>query len=170
MAQTYTSAATSINAKRLPAVFKKAPFPGHGFLLDYGCGKHIEHIRSAVTDAGMVYLPYDPYNQSDETNEAAKDLVKWASAHPPRPIPVTVVCSNVLNVIDDDGTIRFIADQIETIVERTGGTAYITVYEGDRSGIGRKTGADQYQRNEPLRKYLEYFRNGTIKSGMIVVS
>lgn len=167
MAQTYTSARTSINSKRLPAVFKKVPLTQDGFLLDYGCGKHVDHVRSAVTAAGMVYLAYDPYNQSAETNKATMDLVRWASAHDK---PITVVCSNVLNVIDDDGTVRFIADQIETIVERTGGTAYITVYDGDGTGIGRQTGPDQYQRNESLREYLKYFRDAVMKKGMIVVS
>lgn len=166
MAQTFTSAATSINSRRLPAVFKKIQYRECGFLLDYGCGKHVDHIRSGVTGAGMVYLPYDPYNQPEETNGVAKDLVRWATDHSK---PVTVVCSNVLNVIDDDGTIRFISDQIETIVERTGGTGYITVYEGDRSGTGRQTGPDQYQRNQPLREYLKFFRNATIKRGMIVI-
>ena len=82
---------------------------------------------------------------------------------------IDVVCSNVLNVIDDDTVIRSIAEQIERIVSRSGGTGYVTVYEGNRSGTGKQTGADQWQRNEPLRNYLRFFRNATIRNGMIIV-
>ena len=163
MSQTYTSSATSINSTKLPAVYRKADLSAP-YVLDYGCGKYTEHIRSALT--GKVYLPFDPYNQQDEVNCNTMMTVCTASASDER---VDVICSNVLNVIDEDDTIRFIAEQIERITDKTGGTAYITVYEGDRSGAGRQTGPDQYQRNEPLRNYLRFFRNATIKNGMIVV-
>lgn len=161
--QTYTSKATSINSARLPAVYGKAKLTAP-YVLDYGCGKYTDHIRNALPD--KVYLPFDPYNQPDDVNCHSMMTVSTASSLDEQ---VDVICSNVLNVIDDDGTVRFIADQIEYIAERTGGTAYITVYEGDRSGIGRQTGKDQYQRNEPLRSYLRFFRNATVKNGMIVV-
>lgn len=166
MAQTYTSAGTSINASRLPAVYRKAALSSP-IVLDYGCGKYTDHIREAVAAQGKMLYLYDPYNQPGAVNRHTMNVVRWASV---RRCPVDVVCSNVLNVIDDDGTVRFIADQIETICSDTGGTAYITVYEGDRSGTGRRTGPDQYQRNEPLRNYLRFFRNASVRNGMIVVS
>ena len=113
-----------------------------------------------------VYLPYDPYNQPDTDNQFSVTMVLYAMhTH----YPVDVVCSNVLNVIDDDDTVHKIAGHIEEIVRDTGGTGYVTVYEGDRSGTGRVTGKDQYQRNEPLRSYLRFFRNATINNGMIVI-
>ena len=94
------------------------------------------------------------------------DFIYWAeSAH----IEVDIVCSNVLNVIDADGEVSRICYQLEKITEATGGTAYITVYEGDRSCVGRQTGRDQYQRNEPLREYLRFFHNATIRNGVIIV-
>ena len=163
MAQTFTSSATSINSTKLPAVYRKAKLSAHS-VLDYGCGKYTEHIRSAL--AGKQYLPYDPYNQPEPVNNTSMFIVRCAMN---TGIPVDVVCSNVLNVINDEWTILTIADTIESIIEKTGGTAYITVYEGNRSGIGRQTGADQYQRNEPLRNYLRYFRNATIHNGMIII-
>ena len=166
MAQTFTSAATSINSTRLPAVYGKATLSAP-LVFDYGCGKYTDHIEAYVRSLRKTYLPYDPYNKTDKENADSVTLVCNAMhLH----YPVSVVCSNVLNVIDDDDTIRKIAHHIEEIVTATGGTGYVTVYEGNRSGIGRRTGSDQYQRNEPLRSYLRHFSNATIKNGMIVVA
>ena len=166
MAQTFTSSATSINSTKLPAVFKKAPLSA-GLVMDYGCGKYTDHIRDYVSNAHRVYLPYDPYNQPDDRNALTANYVINAMY---ARYPVDVVCSNVLNVIDDDDTVRKIARQIEEITTASGGTGYVTVYEGNRSGVGRQTGADQYQRNEPLRSYLRFFRNAEIRNGMLIVN
>ena len=122
MKQTYTSAGTSINRDKLPAVFRKASFTSRT-VFDYGCGKYIDHIRSAL--AGKQYLPYDPYNQPDPVNNASMSIVRRAMN---AGTPVDVVCSNVLNVINDEWTILTIADTIELIIEKTGGTGYVTVY------------------------------------------
>lgn len=179
MSQTYTSARTSMNAHKLPRVYGKiqAP-PRHSLLFDYGCGKYTDHIRDAFP--GVVYCPYDPYNQPDDVNAAS--LTYLFNAMHCR-YPVTVVCSNVLNVIDDDVEIGKIAARIVVAVVRSGGIGYVTVYEGNRSGIGRQTGPDQYQRNQPLADYLplfcfkdtyEYYGKtyraaSTIERGMIVI-
>lgn len=165
MSQSFTSSATSINSTKLPAVFRKITFSAP-LVMDYGCGKYVDHIRDHVNDAHRTYLPFDPYNQSDERNAITATIV--CNAMYVR-MPVDVICSNVLNVIDDDDTVRKIARHIEEITARSGGTGYVTVYEGNRSGSGRQTGADQYQRNEPLRSYLRFFRNATIHNGMIIV-
>ena len=94
------------------------------------------------------------------------DFIQWAEdAH----IEIDVVCSNVLNVIDSDGEVSRICHRLEEIATTTGGTAYVTVYEGDRSCVGRQTGADSYQRNAPLRDYLRFFHRATISHGMIIV-
>lgn len=162
--QTYTSKNTSINREKLPAVYRKVKFRSR-IVLDYGCGKYTEHIRNHLLGK-HVYLPFDPYNQTEEVNKASRFVLSLALANKDS---VDVVCSNVLNVIDNDGEVQNIAEEIESITTATGGTAYITVYEGNRSGIGKQTGKDQYQRNEPLRSYLRFFRNATIKNGMIVI-
>ena len=166
MAQTYTSSATSINSEKLPAVFRKAPLSA-SLVMDYGCGKYTDHIKAFVNSGHRAYLPYDPYNQPDNLNAATATIVCNAMY---RHFPVDVICSNVLNVIDDDETVQQIAHHVEEIATASGGTGYVTVYEGNRSGIGRQTGPDQYQRNEPLRNYLRFFRNATIKNGMIIVA
>lgn len=165
MSQTFTSARTSTNATRLPKVYGKLPaLPRHSLLFDYGCGKYTDHIRDALP--GVTYCPYDPFNQPEQVNYTSVYYVRVAMhMH----YPVTVVCSNVLNVIDSDEQVRDIADTIRQIVTATGGTGYVTVYAGDGSGHGRQTGPDQYQRNQPLRDYLQYFPGAAIERGMIVV-
>lgn len=163
--QTYTSKATSINKNKLPAVYNKVRFNSR-IILDYGCGRYTDHIRKHLAES-HVYLSYDPYNQPEDVNNVSMFTVQNAiKSH----TPVDVVLSNVLNVINDDWTILGIADVIELITEKTGGTGYVTVYEGNHSGIGKQTGKDQYQRNEPLRSYLKYFKNAKIKNGMIVIN
>lgn len=164
--QTFTSSATSINRSKLPAVYGKADLR-HPLVFDYGCGKYTDHIEERIRSMHKTYLPYDPYNKTDDVNKFSVTLVINAMhVH----YPVDVICSNVLNVIDDDDTVRKIARHIAEIVEATGGTGHVTVYEADRSGVGRQTGADQYQRNEPLRSYLKYFPTGVIRNGMIIIS
>ena len=163
--QKYSSSNTSINSTKLPAVYNRATFTAK-LVMDYGSGKYTAHIDEYIRNLHKVYLPYDPFNQPEDINRYSVTMV--INAMHIR-YPLDVVCSNVLNVIDDDDTVRKIARHIEEIVTTTGGTGYVTVYEGNRSGIGRQTGVDQYQRNEPLRNYLKYFRNARIHHGMIVV-
>lgn len=165
MAQKYTSSATSINSSKLPAVYGKAHFSAP-FVLDYGCGKYTDHIADALHAQGRELFPYDPFNQPKEINLQTIERMKLSALHR---IPVDIVCSNVLNVIDDDKTVQSIAEKLEKFARDTGGSAYITVYEGDRSGNGRQTGSDQYQRNEPLRSYLRFFRDAVVRNGMIVI-
>ena len=151
MRQNYTSAATSINRDRLPAVYGRITIDPDAHVLDYGCGRYTDHIRAALPTAD--YMPYDPYNQPSAVNLATTRRINYlCGIHE----PVTVICSNVLNVIDGDVEVRDICGNIAAIVRTTGGNAYITVYEGDRSGNGRQTGPDQYQRNERLSEYLRF--------------
>ena len=165
MVQRFTSAATSINSRKLPAVYSKVSFSAPA-VLDIGCGKYTEHIKDRLSENGIDYIPYDPYNQPDAVNKQAyidaEHYIKIGH-------PLAVVCSNVLNVIDSDDVVKTLARAIQWWVTRSQGTGYVTVYEGDRTGNGRQTGKDSFQRNEPLRAYLKYFSNAHISNGMIIV-
>ena len=156
--QKFTSANTSINSTKLPKVYTKVQLTGA--VLDYGCGKYIGHIRHHLYENDAYLLPYDPYNQSDEVNFDTMRKLKKIMENGEH---LNIVCSNVLNVIDDDEMIQMIADRIQRWIERTDGTAYITVYEGNRTGVGRQTGKDQYQRNEPLVFYRKFFKNSNVE-------
>ena len=159
----HTSAATSINAAKLPRVYNVATFAPGEIILDYGCGKYTDHIRAALPD-GVQYLPYDPYNQPQPVNLASTKAVTAAVRAGK---PVTVVCSNVLNVIDNADAVQAIADQLRGTARRTGGRYLVTVYEGDRSGNGRETMPDCWQRNEKTREYLRFFPGAHIVRGII---
>ena len=73
--------------------------------------------------------------------------------------------SNVLNVIDDDDMIRDICSKAARHKH-----FFITVYEGDKSGAGRRSKEDCYQRNEKIKSYVKFFHTDKgiyVKNGVI---
>lgn len=144
MAQTYTSANTSINNVKLPAIYNvKGILKGH--VLDYGCGKYTDHLRKKALLTSTSFWCYDKYNQFVSTNLASID---FGYAHGFD----TILCANVLNVIDDELTIIEIIHRLIRMVRKTG-DIYIQIYEGDKSSNGKHTKLDCYQRNEPVKAY-----------------
>ena len=154
--QTFTSASTSINKYKLPAVFRKARFNHGDTVLDYGCGKYTDHVRRFLaenSDGSINYCPWDMYNQPDAVNCAS--LLEVAANGGAN----VIICSNVLNVIDSDAVVSNIAESMKGLLGTLDGTICVTVYEGDKTGVGRQTGPDQYQRNEKLKNYIKYFKS-----------
>ena len=146
--QEYQSAKTSINSKRLPAIYNKlnwlkllqnAPqYPA--VVLDIGAGRHIQHIQDFVEKQGFVYAPYDPFNLPDDVN-----------FHSLAQQPAVIICSNVFNVIKE----KQIIFDLHDMIRRDKVPFFITVYEGDRQGVGCSTQKGQsWQRNETLDNYL----------------
>ena len=105
-------------------------------------------------------LVYDPYNRSNEFNEQSLYHSQFAYSS---------TIFNVLNVIPE------LRERIELLRfakrERTK-YIFITVYEGDKTGIGKET-RDGFQHNKKLINYLpeiQYiYPQATIKKGMITV-
>lgn len=161
--QEFTSANTSINSTKVPAVFKKAAFKPYTVNLDYGGGKYDTATRF-LERMQVKNLIYDPYNRSEAHNlkvEVALNTRKADSA----------TLSNVLNVIKEPAVRKGVLTDMWLRMGR-GATAFITVYEGDRSSKGRQTGKDSWQNNKPLAEYLqevrEVFGDARITKGMIV--
>ena len=165
MIQKITSANTSINCTKLPAIYNKIDFsnfiPGF-YLLDYGCGKYNnakDYIYSSEIKGN--WFGYDPFNRSEEENK--RSYYRHYEC---------IVCSNVLNVISD---INILFETIKKIIDRADNDTkiFITIYEGDKTGVGKITKKDCYQRNEIISKYLEYCnivsskKNFVIKKGVI---
>lgn len=149
--QQFTSANTSINRTKLPRIFSGVAIPYGSLVYDFGSGRYVDHIRRFVESQGAEYCPFDPYNQSAATNfvSTAKALETERD--------VIIVCSNVLNVLTDADLAKVLR-QLKKLRENFRAKAiYITVYEGDRTGIGRQTGPDQWQRNEQLGEYAARF-------------
>jgi len=164
--QAYTSAATSINKDKLPAVFtkltKEKTLLPNTRNIDIGGGK-FDNASEYLAKQDVENLVFDPYNRSAEHNSMILESVRNKPAD-------TATVSNVLNVIPEE------ANQIKTLETarkslKDGGEVFITVYEGNRSGIGKVTGADQFQQNKKLSDYLDtvrqVFPNATVKGGMI---
>ena len=158
--QKYSSAETSINSSKLPAIYGKLAKMHlcDCSLLDYGCGKYLKYIKTWCKARNIHYLPYDAFNQPQKVNEASLLAARKAER-------LVVVCSNVLNVIEEDEVVQNI---VETLISFKA-PVFATVYEGDGNGKGRATKRDCWQRNEKLRQYARFFpEHARVEHGMIV--
>lgn len=164
--QKHTSAGTSINARKLPVLYTRLAKAGvldNGTGIDLGSGKYTDHLAAFVAAHNGTVRFYDPYNQPETVNYEAlihRDEYRFC------------LCSNVLNVLDNESAVR---STIRTAVELGNGVAYFTVYEGNGTGIGTETqNGASWQRNEKLKQYEQYctgynveFKNGvmTVRKG-----
>lgn len=155
--QEFTSKNTSINKTKLPAIYKKLNWEFiketdkayfvNDFVIDYGCGKYTEHIKSFLKNKGFYFMGYDLYNQHiDKNQETLKVLESTTSIG-------TIICSNLLCVIKEDEIVQEIVNK----VTKTRQPYFFTIYEGDKSGIGKQTGKDKWQRNQKLKAIYEQF-------------
>lgn len=155
--QKYSGKGTTVNSQKLPIIYKHVKFKAK-IVLDYGCGKYTDHIARFVEDQGIRYVPFDPFNKSEEVNQYANKVVSDCVSRGER---LDIVCSNVLNVIAEDQIVQKIAVLLMLIADLTGGSVYVTVNFDKRYGRGEiKPG--QYQRNEPIENYLRFFPDASI--------
>ena len=147
--QAYTSAGTSINAVKLPAVYKVLAKYGKlagASVLDYGCGKFIDHIfEFAMENHAHTWSGADKYNQTDGHNRRVLD--RWYDFS---------ILSNVLNVIKEEDVIKDVLDDCL----RYSPLCYVSIYEGNKTGKGCSTQNGQsWQRNEKKASYLTLLQN-----------
>ncbi len=88
MKQSFTSRNTSINNKKLPAVYNRAEKHIHGKVLDYGCGKYTALIEAHAKAHGFAWTGYDKFNQTAQHN-----------AHTFRKAYVVISCGNKLLIM-----------------------------------------------------------------------
>jgi hypothetical protein len=157
--QEHTSAATSINSSKVPALFKLIKWEKGMRNVDIGAGKF---------DTATVYLagfeatniPFDPYNLPKEHNER---VVMDMAVNPAD----TATLSNVLNIIKEKGK------RIKALerAKRWAKITYIKVYEGDKSGVGKVT-SKGWQENRKYDDYIsevqEVFPNVSTKRKIII--
>ena len=131
--QKYTSANTSINSKKLPAIYKMVAdtISDKETVIDYGCGKYFDNYNLPDN-----YHGYDPYNRPD--NNVLNKTYDVA------------LCSNVLNVIMETSQRIDLLNKLKSIASKV----FITVYEGNGSGIGCVTKNDCYQLNRKRSDYI----------------
>lgn len=169
--QTITSAGTALH--QLPMLHKStvvkkcvADFISGGIcpiILDYGAGRSADLALPHFSSMGAEYVAYDPYNipESEYTlNRRYYDII---------------LCSNVLNVINDIDEIRRTIRAIICHLPH-GGKAFFKVYEGNGSCIGAET-TKGYQQNKPTNYYywkiceeVQHFTKTSVKKrGKIII-
>ena len=145
--QKFRSGNTSL--RQVAAGFRKVNFQPGTVNLDLGGGK-FDDATKFLEEKGVKNLVFDPVNRSNSHNRAIFDAVRNGGVD-------TVTCNNVLNVIQEaearDNVILQAAKAL-----KPDGTAYFTVYEGDRSGKGRQSQADAWQEHRKTADYLDEIR------------
>lgn len=163
--QEYDSAKTSINSKKLPAIYKMIHIPSGSVVIDYGGGRFDNAVDYMAAQDVTLYV-YDPYNRSKEHNrEAIREIRKSGGAD-------YAICSNVLNVIKESSVRKEVLENIKRLLKPTG-KLYLTVYEGKGDGAEGATKSG-YQLNRPTANYLEeiqqVFPDATRKGKLITAT
>ena len=166
--QKISSADTSINSSKPANAFTKLltkdAFKKGSKNLDIGGGR-FDNVNTLLQEkAGATNIVYDPFNRTKAHNaEAVKKMAGGKSD--------TVTINNTLNVIEDTPNQIRVLEQAKDAVKKNG-KVYISVYEGDRTGVGRPT-SKGWQRNEKVEDYLEtvkqVFPEARIENKIIVI-
>lgn len=125
------------NANKLPYLLKYLKDTKQT-ILNYGCGKYYKKHKEMF---GNNLLNYDKYIPEINIIPNDNDFE-------------IVVCSNVLNVIQDNKEIQDILNYFDTL---KGKKIYITIYEGDKSNIEKITTIGTYQKNKPLKDWNDFW-------------
>lgn len=144
--QEYTSANTSINSSKLPAIFKLVNLQPRSMNLDFGGGRY-DNASEYLATKDVTNLIYDPYNRSSEHNKNVLDTIRKNNGTD------TATCSNVLNVIKEENARRTVIQNIYNLL-KSNGIAYFTVYEGTGKGDEGATKSG-YQLNRKTNDYVD---------------
>ena len=173
-----TSKNTSINVKKLPDVYKKIDWDAlmsqwykeHnglnplGIVLDYGCGRYTQHIQDFVNSKGFYYIGYDPYWNKIDFMLEIEQISKINGGG-----VVAIICSNVLNVIPSWMGVKRVDALLKSLAFGLAKKRiFTTVYEGDKSCVGRETKKDCWQWNRPTKSYL-FSSQQIVRKGVITL-
>ena len=147
--QKVTSAGTSINTLNGAYKFIEGKHPIGTVIFDYGCGKYNTN-RDFASKCGYSWFGFDPYNRTKEEN-----LENLSHLKDMRGYVDIIMLNNVLNVVDSYNEINNILSNIYYNYAGNDTDIYITIYEGDKSGVGKVT-TKGYQRNQKVNDYKDY--------------
>lgn len=155
--QKITSANTSLNQiPKTGKLLKKMQLEGKT-ILDYGCGKYNLFKDYCTNELNLTYFGYDPYWKNQEENNDALYCM-----------PDLITCNNVFNVIEENNIIELILDRLKDYQCKV----IIKIYEGNKTGIGKISKNDCFQRNMKAKDYLpiisNYFKNIIVKGDIII--
>lgn len=161
--QDITSSGTSINkiAKFCRVAFNTGIIKVGSRVYDYGAGKYIQKAKDYAKKKGFDVVAYDPYNLPQEYNDISFAQLRMVDM---------ICCNNVLNVLTDNA-LHALCSNLHSIAYMNKLSIYITVYEGNCTGIGKISKKDCYQRHMKVADYIpfleKYFPMVTCKSGII---
>ena len=138
------------DSAKVPSIFKSIKWRAFTVNLDIGGGE-FEDATMYLAERDVTNLVYDPDHRSAEHN---RDVIVTVIA---RGGSDSVTLANVLNVIPkwkDRDALLYYSD----FLAKKNAPIYIGVYEGDKSGRGRKTDTG-WQANLQLHEYLDAVRN-----------
>jgi hypothetical protein len=163
--QEITSSDTSINSRSPAATFNSRYFdaiPG-SVNADIGGGKY-DNATLLLSKKGVRNVIIDPFNRSREHNCKAILEVRDGQAD-------SATVNNVLNVIADRRNRRNVIAQSANAI-KSSGKAFFLIYEGDKSGVGKKTKTDSWQENRKTNSFipeiLEFFSIADRHGNLIV--
>jgi len=161
--QKYDSRKTSINKTKIPVIFKKIIWESNTINADLGGGRY-DNASEYLLERGVTNYIYDPFNRTPQHNEFVLNKIKGGQCD-------TVTLSNVLCVIKElENRYQLLANAIDCL--KPVGTAYITIYAGNGTGVGRPT-TGGYQLNKKIKEFLPeielWFNDVKLKNNMITV-
>lgn len=159
--QEFTSANTSINSTKAPAVYSNKVAQNiirNKRVIDMGGGKYDTGIEAGKKVNAIVKV-YDPYNRSESHNKSVMQGVYDVA-----------IISNVLNVIKEADA----RAELLKLASQKADTILVTVYAGNGSGIGKQSQKDCWQENRKLDSYIAEIEQATgysvKKRGTVLVS
>ncbi len=135
--QQKTSAATSINQVN-PIIRTLLPTLTGLTILDIGGGKY-DSNKIYAAGLGVKLYVYDKFNRTEKEN------IEALSCNPD-----TIICNNVLNVIDDGQAMRNLIAFCASFQV----PCYFSVYEGNKSAIAGMSKKGCWQRNWKMVDYI----------------
>ena len=151
---------TSLN--QVPAIVKKYKDDFGTNILNYGCGRgwrKVEDYLVTEDPFSKIVYAYDKYGDPSLTQSPVGSFD-------------SIIVANVLNVNAElSPVIRELYNYSAPENNRKPCKVYISIYEGDKSGIGKVT-TKGYQRNEKAIAYMlplqEYFNSVTRKGNFFI--
>jgi len=170
-AQAITSVVTSINGKKLPAMFKLVEWCPFTKNADIGAGRY-DNVTEFLREHQIQNVSFDPFNRPTDSNVSAISMMRDGQCD-------TVTVANTLNVIQERDDRALLIQRAHNVL-RPGGIGFFQFHEGDKSGRGRisqvaKTGqALAWQENRKTRDYLveiePLFNIVSVKANLIIAA
>lgn len=140
--------ASTFKAKRYAELFADS------IVLDYGCGKGLSRDYCLNTLQVKNWYGWDKFNDGFTDKTVISRFIEDAHDGKNRDYKKVITVNNVLNVLQNEQDIKVIFAFCLSMIKHTRNcTVIFKIYEGNKSGNGKTTKRDCYQRNERTAVY-----------------